>query len=192
MTRLLRTVALLFCIALFAQSGEPPIGVDVQPNAKPFEWPKVLTALPFGERVRYRTSLFSLEAVLRKDGDAEVVVYRGDKEVARQFFGLPGQFSILDVDGPLPVIECWGDRFDSLATRWLQRVIDHPARGIEMTSDFIEIYTPDRTQTKHAVPHVVTRRPSHQPKTFYFYGFHQGFSPEKAKEALTKAQTGKP
>lgn len=164
----------------------------MRPDAKPFEWPKVLTALPFGERIKYRAGPYSVEAVLQKDGDAAVVVYRGDKEVARGFEGLPGQFSILDVEGPLPVIECWGDRFDGLATRWLQRVVDHPTRGIEVTLDFIEIYTPDRNQTKHTVPHVVTRRPTHQPKTYYFLGFHEGSSPEKAALALTKARKGEP
>ena len=184
-------IAVMFLTAVpTAHCGELPLGVVVPRDAKPFQWPKVLTALPFGEIIRYRTTPYSLEAVLRKDGDAELVVYYDGKEMKRQFYGLPGQFSILDVDTPRPVIECWGDRFDGLATRFLECVLEHPTRGIELTTGFIEIYTPDRTQAKDSVPHHVRRRPSHSPKTFYFYGFHEGRSPEKAAEALNKARKG--
>jgi hypothetical protein len=184
-------IATCICYAQ-AWGTEPPLGVTLRPDAKPWDWPKPLVAVDFGKRVGYRSTPYEIEAVLRKDGDAELVVYRGGKEVARQFVGLPGQFSVLDVEGPLPVIECWGDRFDGLATRWLQRVVDHPTKGIEVRIDYIEIYTPDKTQAKHPQNHVITRRPHQKPKTFFFYGYHQGDEPEKASAAIIKARTGKP
>lgn len=181
---------LLFLLVSFAslRGGEPPgapEGVTTSKGMKPFAWPKELMRLEFGNKTRYRNTEFYLRAYL-DDGVARIQVTQGEKVISDPPLFDCGQFAILDVDSPLPVLQAWGERQDDLVARHLLV----PVRGEERLKYricYTEIYTPEKQRALTSEPQQIQLRKSSKKREVYFLGHYTPTEPKEAARSLKEA-----
>ena len=180
-------LAIMFMGLTRLNSGEHGSGdaVNTEPGMNPFTWPKRLVSLEFGKEVRYRKTEYRVLAFL-KDGDAYLQVKQGEEIVSKLWLWDGGQFGILDVDTPMPMLEGWGERYDGLAARWLIL----PARNaglIKYEFSYIEFYTPNKGEALASQAHEIQLRTNATKRAVYFLGHHTSFTQKQATERFKDA-----
>lgn len=168
--------------------GEPnaaPEGVKTSVGMKPFAWPKELIRLEFGQTTRYRNTEFYLRPNLN-DGLAFLQLIQGEKILSNLLLFDCGQFAVLDVNSPLPVVQAWGERSDNLAGRHLLVPVHNGAR-IQLRICYTEVYTPNKDDALASKPQQIQLRPSGTKKEVYFLGHLENTDPKAATDGLKRA-----
>jgi hypothetical protein len=181
---------LLFLFVSFAslRGGEPPAapaGVTTSKGMKPFAWPKELVRLEFGNKTRYRNTEFYLRAYL-DDGIARIQVTQGDKVISDVPLFDCGQFAILDVDSPLPVLQMWGERYDELVGRHLLVPVRNQER-LNYQLCYTEFYTPEKQHALSSEPQQIQLRKNAKKNEVYFLGHLTATEPKEAAKSLKEA-----
>jgi hypothetical protein len=183
----LLTLLVVYCARL--NGGEPtaaPEGVTTSVGMKPFAWPKELVRLEFGHKTRYRNTGYYLRPYLY-DGMARLQLIQDEKVLSDLILFDCGQFAILDVDSPLPVLQAWGERFDNLAGRHLLIPVRNGERA-QLRICYTEVYTPTKGDALSSEGQEIQLRPEGIKKEVYFLGHLSTTEPKEAEEGLKRAR----
>lgn len=168
-----------------------PDGVLSESGMKPFSWPKRLTSLPLEERIRYRNTDCFVDA-LSEDilGDKETFIHvkRGEELIGRIWLPDCGQFGILDMDTPLPVLDSWSERSDGLICRSLL-VPTRDGGRLHYGGCYTEVYTSNKARALLPEAYEVRLRPKSETMTVYFLGRLKTTTTMDAEQGLREALT---
>lgn len=160
----------------------PGDAVATAPGMRPIAWPKRLVSLQWGKEVRYRDTEYHVLAFLENE-DAWLQVKRGNEVVSKLWLWDGGQFGILDMPSPMPVLEGWGERFDELAARWLILPV-RSGNATRYEFAYIEFYTPNKVDALALDGNEVQLRPNAKKRVVYFLGHHMQYSQQQAVQRL--------
>jgi len=168
-----------------------PEGVFTESGTKPFSWPKLFAPLPPEEKIRYRDTECLLDALSEEHlGDKETFIHvteRGE-QIGRIWLPGCGQFGILDVNSPLPILECWSERYDGLFCRSLLVPMRDGGR-LHYGGCYTEVYTPEKNRALLPEAYEVRLSTKAKTKTVYFFGRLKTATTMDAEKRLREAHS---